>query len=69
MKRFIVCAAIGAAVILSGALASLARAEDVQIDGKSYRKISVAEYRDKMKGGWIGQIAGVCWGAPTEFRY
>ena len=69
MKRFIACAAIGAAVVLGGALASLARAEDVQIDGKSYRKISVAEYRDKMKGGWIGQIAGVCWGAPTEFRY
>ncbi|MBQ9873590.1 MAG: ADP-ribosylglycohydrolase family protein [Thermoguttaceae bacterium] len=46
-----------------------ASAEDVKIDGKDYRKISVAEYRDKMKGGWIGQIAGVCWGAPTEFRY
>lgn len=34
-----------------------------------YRRISVAEYRDKMKAGWIGQIAGVSWGAPTEFRY
>lgn len=22
-----------------------------------------------MKAGWIGQIAGVAWGAPTEFRY
>jgi hypothetical protein len=22
-----------------------------------------------MKGGWIGQIACVCWGAPTEFKY
>lgn len=44
-------------------------AEDVVVDGKTYRKLSVEEYRDKMKGGWIGQIAGVCWGAPTEFRY
>ncbi|KAB2640232.1 MAG: ADP-ribosylglycohydrolase family protein [Verrucomicrobia bacterium] len=35
----------------------------------AYRRIAVKEYRDKMKGGWIGQIAGVCWGAPTEFKY
>lgn len=33
------------------------------------RKISAAEYRDKAKAGWIGQIAGVAWGAPTEFRF
>ena len=37
--------------------------------GVTYRRISVKEYRDKMKAGWIGQIAGVCWGAPTEFQY
>lgn len=34
-----------------------------------YRKLSVREYRDKLKAGWIGQIAGVSWGAPTEFRW
>ena len=34
-----------------------------------YRRLSVKEYRDKMKAGWIGQIAGVSWGAPTEFKY
>ncbi len=33
------------------------------------RRISVEEYRDKMAAGWIGQMAGVGWGAPTEFRY
>lgn len=33
------------------------------------RRLSVQEFRDKMKGGWIGQIAGVSWGAPTEFRW
>jgi hypothetical protein len=32
------------------------------------RRISVADYVDKMKGGWIGQMAGVGWGAPTEFH-
>ena len=25
------------------------------------------QYADKMKAGWIGQMAGVAWGAPTEF--
>jgi len=33
------------------------------------RRLSRAEYRDKMKGGWIGQMAGVAVGGPTEFRY
>jgi hypothetical protein len=36
---------------------------------KGYRRLPVAEYRDKMKAGWVGQIAGVCWGGPTEFKY
>ena len=34
-----------------------------------YRRLSVSDYRDRMKAGWIGQIAGVSWGAPTEFKY
>lgn len=33
------------------------------------RRLSVKEYRDKMKAGWIGQIAGVVTGAPTEFKW
>ena len=33
------------------------------------RKISVEEYSEKMKAGWLGQMAGVGWGAPTEFKY
>lgn len=31
------------------------------------RRITVSEFRDKMKGGWIGQMVGVGWGASTEF--
>jgi hypothetical protein len=37
--------------------------------GATFRRLPVKEYRDKMKGGWIGQIAGVSWGAPTEFKW
>ena len=33
------------------------------------RRLSREEYRDKMKGGWIGQMAGVGVGGPTEFRW
>ena len=35
----------------------------------SERRISLADYRDRMEAGWIGQIAGVGIGGPTEFRY
>jgi len=34
-----------------------------------FRRLSVAEYRDKMKAGWLGQMAGVAWGGPTEFKW
>ena len=33
------------------------------------RRLSVDDYRDRLKGGWIGQIIGVVWGAPTEFKF
>jgi ADP-ribosylglycohydrolase len=34
-----------------------------------FRRLSVAEYRDKMAAGWIGQMVGVGWGGPTEFKW
>jgi len=36
---------------------------------QEYRRLPLEEYVDKMKAGWIGQMAGVGWGAPTEFLY
>ena len=41
----------------------------VTADDLEFRRLPVPEYRDKMKAGWIGQIAGVSWGGPTEFKY
>jgi len=35
---------------------------------QAFRPLTVREYRDKMKAGWVGQMVGVSWGAPTEFR-
>ena len=36
---------------------------------EQFRRLPVAEYIDKMKAGWIGQMAGVGWAGPTEFRW
>jgi len=36
---------------------------------EQYRKIRVSDYLDKMKAGWVGQMVGVGWGGPTEFKY
>ncbi|MGC8991847.1 MAG: hypothetical protein ACP5MD_17155, partial [Verrucomicrobiia bacterium] len=35
----------------------------------SCRRLPLTEYRNKMKAGWIGQIVGVSWGGPTEFKW
>jgi len=32
-------------------------------------EISTANLKEKIKGGWAGQMIGVSFGAPTEFRY
>ena len=32
------------------------------------RQITIPALRDKIAGGWAGQMAGVSFGAPTEFR-
>jgi hypothetical protein len=35
----------------------------------AYRRLPLKEYRSKMMAGWLGQMVGVSFGAPTEFRY
>ncbi|MFW5657799.1 MAG: ADP-ribosylglycohydrolase family protein [Bacteroidota bacterium] len=49
-------------VIAMVVLASCTKKED-------YLIISVEDYRDKMQAAWIGQMAGVAWGIPTEFKF
>ena len=31
--------------------------------------LSVADFKDKIKGGWAGQTIGCTYGGPTEFKY
>ena len=33
------------------------------------RRLSLDDYRDKMRGAWLGQMIGVAWGQPTEFGW
>jgi len=53
-------------VVASLTVASLASAAQGE---EKVRRLPVRTYLDKMKGGWLGQMAGVGWGAPTEFRW
>lgn len=32
-------------------------------------RIAEAVLKDKIKGGWVGQMVGCAWGGPTEFRF
>jgi hypothetical protein len=56
----VIAAVLGLQPLLPGAVAVQARND---------RRLPVKEYVDRMKAGWIGQMAGVGWGAPTEFGY
>ena len=54
------------AVILGLVLAAVG---DSEAGEEQFRRLAVEEYVDKMKSGWVGQMAGVGWGGPTEFRF
>ena len=54
---------------LLGACLLLAAVGNTVAGAAEFRRLTVKQYRDKMAGGWIGQMAGVGWGGPTEFRW
>ena len=55
-----------AVCVLLSLVASVTMAAD---RSAQFRRLPVKTYVDKMKAGWIGQMVGVGWGGPTEFRY
>lgn len=61
MSRMTVCI-----LLLCLSLSAIPRAEGRR---DTFRRLPVAVYRDKMKAGWVGQMAGVSFGAPTEFHW
>jgi len=66
-RLFLVVAVVSILVGLSGCAGW--RESRLRVAPPQARRISVEEYVDKMKAGWIGQMAGVGWGGPTEFNY
>ncbi|MDO4568860.1 MAG: ADP-ribosylglycohydrolase family protein [Planctomycetia bacterium] len=54
--------------VATGVRSARAEGADAKEEAQ-FRRLSVEDYRDKTMAGWIGQIAGVCWGAPTEFKF
>jgi hypothetical protein len=38
------------------------------VGAEAMRRLPLSAYRDHMRGGWLGQMIGVGWGAPTEFK-
>jgi hypothetical protein len=49
--------------LLACVLCGIVQAQD------AVRQLPVDEYVSRMTAGWIGQMAGVGWGAPTEFQF
>jgi hypothetical protein len=59
LKQFLFVTAV-AVLIFSAALAQ---------KNPPIRRVAVRMLKDKIAGGWAGQMIGVSYGAPTEFRY
>ena len=64
MKTYLTRLAVTGALLAAIAISCLSAAAADGAD--DFRRISVADYRDKMAAGWIGQMVGVGWGAPTS---
>ncbi|HOK65325.1 MAG TPA: ADP-ribosylglycohydrolase family protein [Anaerohalosphaeraceae bacterium] len=58
---------------LDDAETSLAAANGISLPEtekpREYIRIPMLTYRDKMTAGWLGQMVGVSWGFPVEFKY
>lgn len=54
------CVVVGILVALASHAPSPSAAE--------MRRIAISDYLDKARGAWAGQMIGVCYGAPTEFK-
>ena len=57
-----------AVLALAGSVACTDESPD-RGEEASDRRLSRAALEDKVRGGWAGQMIGVAYGAPTEFRH
>ncbi len=43
--------------------------KQVKLSDQQEVTLSIADFKDKIKGGWAGQTIGCTYGGPTEFKY
>ncbi len=55
--------------IIHACLVALLTCTLAAADEPTMQEISLDDLRDKIRGGWAGQMIGVSYGAPTEFQY
>ena len=61
MRKYLVVAAVLFVSLVGGAWLVAPKSSDV-------RTIRRVDLEDKIRGGWAGQMIGVSFGAPTEFK-
>lgn len=64
--RLMFCLVLG--LLLATSLFTTRQGKSGEKAGDARRTLTLAELEDKVRGGWAGQMIGVSFGAPTEFR-
>lgn len=57
------------ALVIFLAFTILSCGEQASTPSGGMRKITLRELKDRIRGGWAGQMIGVTYGGPTEFRH
>lgn len=69
-KNFLnVLLCLAAAMLPAGGASFTGQKEGGTKSGGAGRTLTLEELEDKVRGGWAGQMVGVTYGGPTEFRY
>jgi hypothetical protein len=68
MIRTLLLAALLCAATVTPATVAAAGTRGGETSTPAPRRLSRAALEDKVRGGWAGQMIGVSFGAPTEFK-
>ena len=60
---------MGLVILIPGVFTAAGEQKSGKGPAAAKRSLTLAELEDKVRGGWAGQMIGVTYGAPTEFRF